>query len=244
MFLLALLTACGRSGSDSVDDEPAPRHAGDTEEAIELRNAMVDAIESDGYVKSPRVLEVLREVPRHLFAPRVRLSSIYLHDLAQPIGHHQTISSPEIVAMMTAALELDGTERVLEIGTGSGYQAAVLSGLAREVFTIEIVPELGREARARLAALGYDNVHVRIGDGYLGWPEMAPFDAIIVTAAPPETPPALLEQLARGGRMIVPVGEQDETQRLTLHEKSEDGTIRTKSGIPVRFVPMVHGEDR
>jgi protein-L-isoaspartate(D-aspartate) O-methyltransferase len=157
------------------------------------------------------------------------------HDGPLPIGHEQTISQPFVVAFMTQALDLDGSERVLEIGTGSGYQTAILAELAREVFSIEILEPLTEGARAVLAEQGYRNVHLCTGDGYLGWPEHAPFDAILVAAAPDHVPQPLQDQLAVGGRMILPVGSKD--QELVLVRKSEDGIIRQEL-LSVRFVPM------
>ncbi|MEP2544047.1 MAG: protein-L-isoaspartate(D-aspartate) O-methyltransferase, partial [Alphaproteobacteria bacterium] len=154
----------------------------------------------------------------------------------------QTISQPYIVALMTDLLDLDGTEKVLEIGTGSGYQAAVLAHAAARVFTIEVVAELGRAAAERLKALHYGNVFVRIGDGYQGWPEEAPFDAIIVTAAPERIPEALIAQLRPGGRMIVPIGRAHDRQTLTLVVKDLDGKVTVDSVLPVAFVPMVKGK--
>jgi protein-L-isoaspartate(D-aspartate) O-methyltransferase len=179
-------------------------------------------------------------VPRHRFAPGLSIRRAY-EDRPQPIGHDQTISQPTVVAIMTQALRLGGTERVLEIGTGSGYQAAILARLCKEVFTIEIVPPLGEAARDRLKALGYANVHVRIGDGYLGWPEAAPFDRILLTAAPPEIPRALVDQLAEGGILVAPVGEQGEAQRLVRWTK-RGGSLKKEDLGAVRFVPMVRGD--
>ncbi len=187
-----------------------------------------------------RVLEALRKVPRHRFVPPEMLPSAY-EDSALPIGLGQTISQPYVVAFMTEALELQPQDRVLEIGTGSGYQAAVLSLLAREVYSMEIVERLGREAEARLKEMGYANVRVRIGDGYRGWPEAAPFDAIIVTAAPPDVPPALVAQLRPGGRMVVPVGRY--VQNLIRLRRTAKGLER-ESLLPVRFVPMVPEGER
>jgi protein-L-isoaspartate(D-aspartate) O-methyltransferase len=191
-------------------------------------------------VRSRRVLEAMRKVPRHRFVPAQMVPYAY-EDRPLPIGHGQTISQPYIVGRMTELVEPKESDRVLEIGTGSGYQAAVLAELVREVYTIEIVEPLGREAAERLVALGYKNVEVRIGNGYHGWPEKAPFDAIVVTAAPGHIPPPLLEQLAPGGRMIIPVGATTETQMLMLVTKGSGGPqdIRTRSIIPVRFVPFV-----
>jgi len=203
------------------------------------RDALVRAIEASGYVKSPRVLAALRQVPRHLFVPAAPLAAAY-GDWPLPIGQGQTISQPTVVGEMTDALELKGSERVLEIGTGSGYQAAVLSVLAAEVYSIEIVPELGEKATQRLRELGYANVQVRVGDGYAGWPERAPFDRIIVTAAPPEIPRALLDQLGEGGVLVAPVGEEHATQWL-VRVRKKGGVLTRERLEPVRFVPMVRG---
>jgi len=185
-------------------------------------------------VEDERVLAAMAHVPRHLFIPASEASAAY-GDHPLPIGHRQTISQPYVVAFMTEALDLDGTEKVLEVGTGSGYQAAVLGEVAREVFTIEIVEPLARRAEETLARLGYENVHVRAGDGYRGWPEEAPFDAVIVTAAPDHIPQPLIDQLAVGGRMIVPVGDQ--VQNLVLLRRTEDG-LEQEAVMAVRFVPM------
>ncbi len=186
-------------------------------------------------IRNTRVLAALRDVPRDHFVPEEERSAAY-EDYPLVIGYGQTISQPYIVALMTEAIEPRDTDRVLEIGTGSGYQAAVLSRVVRDVYSIETVEPLGRAAMARLAELGYDNVHVRIGDGYRGWPEEAPFDAIVVTAAPEEIPPALVDQLAEGGRMVVPVGTN--YQELVLVQK-RDGRITKRVLTTVRFVPMV-----
>jgi protein-L-isoaspartate(D-aspartate) O-methyltransferase len=204
------------------------------------RRAMVERqIEARG-VRDPRVLKAMGKVPRHLFVPYGQRPHAY-EDRPLPIGHDQTISQPYIVAFMTEAVRLKPGDKVLEIGTGSGYQAAVLSEITPKVYTIEILPPLAEQARSRLRRLGYPTVKVRTGDGYLGWPEVAPFDAIIVTAAPEHIPHKLVEQLAEGGRMVLPVGGQ-RLQRLTLVEKRE-GKLRITSLLPVLFVPMVHGED-
>ena len=204
-----------------------------------LREAMVrDQIAARG-VKDERVLRVMRELPRHLFVPPRWQAQAYT-DKPLPIGEEQTISQPYIVALMTELLRPQPGDVVLEVGTGSGYQAAVLSRLARQVYTIEIIPPLAQDAARRLQSLGYSNVQVKTGDGYLGWPEQAPFDGIIVTAAPPEIPPALLAQLKRGGRMVVPVGKSGRTQQLMVLEKSKTSDqIVGRNVIPVRFVPMV-----
>lgn len=187
-------------------------------------------------VRDPAVLEAMRAVPRHLFVPPGARGHAY-EDRPLPIGHGQTISQPFIVAYMTEALEVAARHRVLEIGTGSGYQAAVLGRLARQVFSIEIVPELGSHAAVVLEALGYHNVVVKIGDGYLGWPEQAPFDRIIVTAAPDHVPQPLVRQLAVGGRMVIPVGPQGGLQELLVIEKGAAGIVQRKT-IPVVFVPL------
>ncbi len=189
-----------------------------------------------------RTLDAMRRVPRHLFAPNLTLDKAYEDD-PQPIGFGQTISQPRIVATMTDALELSGSEKVLEIGTGSGYQAAVLSLLTKIVFSIEIVPELGEIAKKRLADLGYTNVRVRIGDGYAGWPEEAPFDRIIVTAAPEEMPQALVTQLAEGGTLVAPLGPRGDHQRL-LRLRKKNGKVTQEDLGGVRFVPMVPSLDR
>lgn len=185
------------------------------------------------------VLDAMRRVPRHLFVPEDERGSAY-DDSPLSIGHGQTISQPYIVAFMTEALELGREHRVLEIGTGSGYQAAVLGELAKEVFTIEIVEPLAARARDTLKTLGYRNIHVRAGNGYAGWPEEAPFDRIMVTAAPEEVPPALVEQLKVGGLMAIPVGSFDQTLRIMRRTPEGMATIKT---LPVRFVPMT-GRDR
>ncbi len=186
-------------------------------------------------IKDTRVLAALRDTPRHEFVPEALRDQAY-QDRPLPIGFGQTISQPYIVALMSEVLELSGDEIVLEIGTGSGYQAAVLGRLAKEVYTIEIVPELGERAERDLARLGFLNVHVRVGDGYQGWPEHAPFDAIIVTAAPQQVPQPLVDQLAVGGRMVLPVGRWN--QELVLLRRTSKGIEREKL-IDVRFVPMV-----
>jgi protein-L-isoaspartate(D-aspartate) O-methyltransferase len=204
------------------------------------RAAMVERQLRGRDVTDDAVLEAMRRVPRHRFVPEAWQGSAY-DDTSLPIGLGQTISQPYIVGWMTQALEIDpaAPPRVLEIGTGSGYQAAVLAELGCEVHSIEIVPELADRARATLAALSYaDRVEVRTGDGYGGWPELAPFARIIVTAAPPELPQALVDQLAVGGRLVVPVG--DAYQVMTVVEKTADG-VTTRETFPVRFVPMVGG---
>jgi protein-L-isoaspartate(D-aspartate) O-methyltransferase len=191
-------------------------------------------IEARG-VRDPRVLDAMRRVPRHLFVPADQREGAYA-DHPLPIGSGQTISQPYIVAFMTEQLGLKGGEKVLEIGTGSGYQAAVLSALAGRVYSIEIRRELADEARERLERLGITNAEVLTGDGYRGWPEKGPFDAIIVTAAPERVPPPLLEQLAPSGRMVIPVGGF--YQELKVIDRTPDG-FRERSVLPVRFVPFI-----
>jgi protein-L-isoaspartate(D-aspartate) O-methyltransferase len=185
-------------------------------------------------IQDPRVLAAMSRVPRHELVPEGVRGQAY-EDRPLPIGNDQTISQPFVVAYMTEQLQLRGGERVLEVGTGSGYQAAVLAEIAGEVYTIEIVEPLGVRARDDLQRLGYQNVHVRVGDGYRGWPELAPFDAIIVTAAPERVPRPLIDQLAMGGRLVLPVGGFD--QELLRIERRADG-IHQEKLIDVRFVPM------
>lgn len=188
-------------------------------------------------ITDPRVLAAMRKVPRHAFVPADQQANAYA-DRPLPIGFGQTISQPYIVAFMTEALALAPTDVVLEIGTGSGYQAAILGEIAREVYTIELLPELAERARRTLEAQGYRNVHVRAGDGYQGWPEHAPFPKVIVTAAPEEVPAALVDQLAVGGTLVVPVGPPGGVQELRVMKKTERGIV-TERSLPVRFVPMV-----
>jgi protein-L-isoaspartate(D-aspartate) O-methyltransferase len=228
LALAMALFGCRVSSSDSERREPDPdRYA-------EARARMVrEQIESRG-VRDARVLAALRSVPRHELVPASEREDAY-EDRPLPIGRGQTISQPYVVAAMTEALALRGDERVLEVGTGSGYQAAVLSGLCKQVYTIELEAELAARARADLARLGYANVEVRQGDGWRGWPEQAPFDAIIVTAAPEQVPPDLVEQLAVGGRLVIPVGRYE--QNLLLLRRTEKG-IERETLFGVRFVPM------
>ena len=195
---------------------------------------MRERIESAG-VKNQRVLRAMRETPRHEFVSRALRGQAYL-DMALPIGDSQTISSPFIVASMTEAIDPQPTDKVLEIGTGSGYQAAVLSPLAAEVYTIEIVRPLGEKATEVLRDLGYKNVHVRVGDGFLGWPEEAPFDKIIVTCSPESVPKPLIDQLREGGQMIIPVGERYQQTLYLLTKKN--GTLEKTAMQPTLFVPM------
>lgn len=190
-------------------------------------------------VDDPDVLSAMSVVPRHLFVPIKYQKNAY-GDYPIPIGKGQTISQPYIVAFMTATLHLKPKDRILEIGTGSGYQAAVLAELGCEVFSIEIIGSLGERAKEILGRLGYKNIHLKIGDGHKGWPGKAPFDAIIVTCAPEKIPRPLVQQLKEGGRMIIPVGESGGIQHLVLAEKKGDQLV-SRSILPVRFVPMVGG---
>ncbi len=207
----------------------------DTAEVKELRLEMVRRqIEARG-IRDTAVLRAVREVPRHRFVPGAPPAHAY-GDYPLPIGHGQTISQPYIVAFMTEAANLASEDRVLEIGTGSGYGAAVLGQVASEVFSIEIVPELAEQADSVLRSLGYDNIRVRAGNGWLGWPEQAPYDAIVVTAAPERIPPELEDQLALGGTMVIPVG--DILQFLLVLRKTPSG-LQELATMPVRFVPMV-----
>ena len=192
-------------------------------------------------VKDEAVLRAMREVPRHLFVPPNLVDQAY-SDRPLPIGHGQTISQPYVVAYMTEMLKPKPDAVALEIGTGSGYQAAVLGALVKNVYSIEIVAPLGKEAKERLKKLGHDNVEVKTGDGYFGWEEHGPYDAIIVTCAASHIPPPLVEQLKPGGRMVIPVGPPLQVQQLVLVEKREDGTIRRKSVMAVRFVPLTRGK--
>jgi protein-L-isoaspartate(D-aspartate) O-methyltransferase len=200
------------------------------------RNAMVDMLVARQELRDQRVIQAMRHTPRHLFVPETVRSYAYV-DSPLPIGQEQTISAPSIVALMTELLQPQPEHTVLEVGTGSGYQAAVLSPLVQHVYTIEIVEELAHSARDRLRRLGYDNITVRAGDGYRGWPDHAPFDGIIVTCAPDRVPEPLVDQLREGGRMIIPVGEQHTGQDLYVLTK-QNGKIVRQSILPVLFVPM------
>jgi protein-L-isoaspartate(D-aspartate) O-methyltransferase len=205
------------------------------------RERLIDRLKAEG-IKNPAVLERIRAVPRHLFVDEALASRAY-EDTALPIGFGQTISQPYIVAVMTDLAEPGPGCRALEVGTGSGYQAAVLSRLCDRVRTLEIVEPLGRQARERLARLGYGNVEVRIGDGYYGWPDAAPYDVIVVTAVAGHVPPPLLQQLKPGGHMVLPVGTRFTTQQLVLVSKRADGSVTTRQLLPVAFVPLTGGHD-
>ncbi|MBD3271094.1 MAG: protein-L-isoaspartate(D-aspartate) O-methyltransferase [Elusimicrobia bacterium] len=208
---------------------------GCTHKYAEQRMAMIKNQLIRRGISDSKVLDAMSTVPRHRFIPENQRLRAY-DDGPVPIGRGQTISQPYIVALMSELMELSNDDRVLEIGTGSGYQAAILAEIVKQVYTIEIIPELGNRARDVLAELSYENVEVRIGDGYFGWPEHAPFDAIMVTAAPEDVPEALIKQLAVGGRLVIPVGSYPQ-QDLKKIVKTKDGVVETNV-IPVLFVPM------
>lgn len=232
-FLVLLLTVMAAVGAHS-DDYAAARDALIDEIRRERRQL---AGELGGEAFDPRVLEAMSRVPRHEFVKEALKSAAY-QNRPLPIGSGQTISQPFIVALMTDLLQLKNDHRVLEIGTGSGYQAAILAELTPHVYTIEIIPALARESAERLKRLGYSRVATRLADGYDGWPEHAPFDAIIVTAAPTRIPPPLLDQLKPGGHLVIPVGSPFLTQYLLLITKHPDGRLSTREILPVAFVPL------
>lgn len=233
LFELSLLAVAVSTATCNGDNQMKDSQ-GQKDSFFYQRQSMVEEQLAKRGIRDSRVLEAMRVVPRHEFVPPEYRGNSY-EDGPLPIGWEQTISQPYIVAIMTELLKLDSTSKVLEIGTGSGYQAAILAQLTDSVYTIEIVEPLCRRADSVLAKLGYDNIHVRCGDGYRGWPEQAPFDAIIVTAAPERVPQPLLDQLKVGGRLVIPVGGYNQDLRLIV--KTESGVIE-KSVIPVRFVPM------
>ncbi len=237
LLLPATTNVCQKAPLPQVSTATAPQEADPRRKA---RDQMVQQQIAARGVRDKRVLKAMREVPRHLFVPPEMQPNAYL-DSPLPIGYEQTISQPYIVGFMTEALTLRPEDRVLEVGTGSGYQAAVLSVLVSQVYSIEIIEPLAKEAAARLRRLGYSNVQVRAGDGYRGWPEAAPFDAIIVTAAPDHVPQPLLDQLAAGGRLVVPVGRYFQT--LTRIRRTATGFKKEKL-LPVRFVPMTGEADK
>lgn len=233
-FVSWAFTAHSQDDPVSVRDHPA------FGERVKERESMVrTGIANYPYnpVRDPRVLKAMRRVPRHAFVPETYRRQAYVNSPLY-IGYDQTISQPYIVAHMTEMLDLEPDHKVLEIGTGSGYQAAVLAELCNHIYTIEIVRPLGERARELLRSLGYNNVRVRIGDGYEGWPEEAPFDRIIVTCAPDDIPQPLIDQLAMGGRIVIPVGKQHQIQYMVEVTKDRRGRISRKRHYPVRFVPM------
>lgn len=236
----AVLAAAGCRRGDDAHSSPAgdgPAAARDPYAAARAR--LVDTVRAGG-VTDDRVLAAIGAVPRHELVPEHVRGDAYA-DVPLPIGDGQTISQPSIVAIMSAAARIEPGDRVLEVGTGSGYQAAVLAELGADVYSVEIVPPLARRAADDLRRLGYDRVHLRIGDGWQGWPEAAPFDAIVVTAAPPQVPPRLIEQLAEGGRLVIPVGGRDQLQELRVITRTADGAT-SEALLPVRFVPMTGGD--
>lgn len=231
-LLLASMAACD---AQTPESESQLNTSGAQDARAEERARMVQRQLRDRDIRDSAVLAAMRRVPRHEFVPR-DFQRLAYGDHPLPIGFGQTISQPYIVAYMTEAADIARGEKVLEIGTGSGYQAAILAEVAREVYTIEIVPELAARADSALRRLGYRNVHIRAGDGYAGWREHAPYDAIVVTAAPDHVPPALVEQLAVNGRMVIPVGAED--QEMLVITKTVRGVVERRT-IPVRFVPLV-----
>jgi protein-L-isoaspartate(D-aspartate) O-methyltransferase len=242
---LVMLCACmehDRQTAPEPGADPSSLVRRSPERAAERERMVAEQIEARG-IADPFVLAALRSVPRHWFVPE-RLADEAYDDGPLAIGSGQTISQPYIVALMTEAVAPRPGDRVLDVGTGSGYQAAVLAEITPHVWSIEIVPELADSAARRLADRGYDSVQVRQGDGWLGWPEHAPFDAIILAAAPGQVPPALVQQLAPGGRLCLPLGGRDEAQELLLIVKAPDGTLSERRLETVRFVPMTGAADR
>lgn len=237
ILLLTCLLALPAVSALDVDKYTSQRQALVEEIAADARR-LVKYIDKDAL--SSNVMQVMATVPRHLFIPAEMRASAY-DNRPLPIGYGQTISQPYIVALMTDLLQPRPDHKVLEIGTGSGYQAAVLSKLVKEVYSIEIIEPLGHTAKQTLNDLGYDNVSTRIADGYDGWPEHAPFDSIIVTAGISHIPPPLVKQLKNGGTMVIPVGTRFQTQQLTLVKKDHSGAITTKQILPVIFVPFTGG---
>ena len=253
VIALLLATAGCESPSDADEQPPAVEQQAETpptddqpddlpgDDRADERERMVTTQLQARDVEDEAVLDAMRTVPRHEYMPREYRQLAY-QDSPQPIGHEQTISQPYIVARMTELLDVEEGQRILEIGTGSGYQAAVLAELNADVYTIEIICELAERAEEDLERTGYGDIQVKCGDGYQGWPDHAPFDRIIVTAAPPEIPDALVEQLKVGGKMVVPVGEEGHIQTLQVIEKVDDDDVEITEIAEVRFVPMVPGE--
>ncbi len=231
---LLLFPGCARERIAEPFGEQRQKSTLTEDEYKRQRLRMVEEQIASRGIRNKTVLEAMRKTPRHLFVPESHRHLAYA-DHPLPIGYNQTISQPFIVAYMTEAAEVAANEKVLEIGTGSGYQAAVLGELAKEVYSIEIIPELAERARQALGESGYKNIHVKAGNGYLGWPEHAPFDAILVTAAPDEVPKALVEQLAVNGKMVIPVGTG--FQEMVIITRTQSGVVEKRT-IPVRFVPM------
>ena len=244
-LFLSLVSSLAGAGylaaSGKPESPPAPvdgPDAGDLASGRQgERNRMVNLQIAARKIRDPLVLDAMKKVPRHLFVPAELRSEAY-NDYPLPIGYGQTISQPYIVAYMTELLEPGPEHRVLEIGTGSGYQAAVLAAIVREVFTLEIIPELAESASARFKELGMTRIRTKSADGYYGWPEEAPFDGIIVTAAAEHVPPALISQLKPGGKLVIPVGGVYSVQTIILLIKHADGSVERRPLLPVRFVPM------
>ncbi len=235
----ALAAGVLAAADDQTAEDPyAPRREG------LIRAIEVDVQETSDRIGrktlAPIVMEAMQRVPRHEFVPEGQKPYAY-ENRPLPIGYGQTISQPYIVAVMTDLADATDGKSILEVGTGSGYQAAILAACGARVYTIEIIPELAQQARDRLGRLGYDTVEVRAGDGYYGWPEQAPFDAILVTAASTQIPPPLIKQLKPTGKMIIPIGSAFMTQQLMLVEKTQDGRVRTRQLLPVAFVPLTGG---
>jgi protein-L-isoaspartate(D-aspartate) O-methyltransferase len=239
LVLAGCLGAAGLTGC--AEEVPMPLKSKPDDALAAARARMVKRQLAARDIRNPRVLEAFARVERHRFVPDGQLAEAY-EDYPLPIGHGQTISQPYIVAYMTQALDPKPEDRVLEIGTGSGYQAAILGELCREVYTVEIVPDLGERARRLLADLGYTNVFVRVGDGYKGWPEKAPFDTVIVTCAPEAVPSPLADQVREGGEIVIPVGGRFQQVLVTLRKR--EGRLEEENRLPVRFVPMVDQSGR
>lgn len=242
---LVIMTSCNggseKPPSNDQTDATHPLQETDADANSGARERMVASQLAARDIRNRRVLDTMRRVPRHQFVP-ADLQQIAYSDSPLPIGSGQTISQPYIVALMTQLVDPKPNHRALDVGTGSGYQAAVLAELVKDVFSIEIVDSLAVDAHKRLQSLGHNNVTIRSGDGYAGWKTEAPFDVIIVAAAPDHVPPALVEQLARGGKMVIPIG--DRSQSLILIEKKMDGSISRRNVAPVRFVPMTGEAER
>ncbi len=237
----AMIAAVVAVGQASSQDDPTAAARADMVKTIKAYSTILPEAAGPAGI-SAAVLDVMATVPRHRFVREHDEGRAY-SDTPLPIGYGQTISQPLIVALMTHLLQVSPDATVLEVGTGSGYQAAVLSPLIKKICTIEIVPELGKTAAERLSGLGYDNVETRIGDGYFGWPECGPFDGILVTAAAGHVPPPLVKQLRPGGRMVIPVGGVFTTQNLTLVEKLDAEHVKTRQLLPVRFVPLTRAAE-
>lgn len=242
LFILFCL-ACGKENSDvELKSERREGRGSDTSEELDhyvgVRERMVNRQIAPRGVKNQKVLAAMRKVPRHKFVPEVQIPNAY-EDRPLPIGHGQTISQPYIVAKMTELLGPNEKMKALEVGTGSGYQAAILAEIVNEVFSIEIIKELGKSAQKRLKKLAYENIEVKVADGYYGWQEHAPFDIIIITCAVDHIPPPLMKQLRPGGKLVIPIGSPFTVQDLILAKKSEKGEFTTEHIFPVRFVPML-----